>query len=80
MLSVWVLDDLVGELERQGRNPEDARAKVDGVMADMRSLTTDLFRVRSLHRTESVASRCCRVTNARRSVNHRCLIEVASGP
>lgn len=48
MSSVWVLDDLIVELERQGRSPEDARAKVDGIMADMKSLTTDLFRVRSL--------------------------------
>lgn len=43
---MWVLDDLVGELERQGRSPEDARSKVDKVMADMRTLTTELFRVR----------------------------------
>ncbi|CAM9797634.1 unnamed protein product [Ectocarpus sp. 12 AP-2014] len=42
--NVWVLDDLIGELERLGRSPDDARAKVDGIMADMRSLTTDLFR------------------------------------
>lgn len=45
VFSVWVLEDLVGELERQGRSPEDARSKVQGVMADMQVLTTELFRV-----------------------------------
>lgn len=47
VFSVWVLDDLVGELERQGRGPEDARSKVDKIMADMQTLTTELFRVRT---------------------------------
>ena len=44
--SVWVLDDMVGELERQGRSPEDARSKVDEIAAGVRALTIDLFRVR----------------------------------
>lgn len=43
--SVWVLGDLEAELERQGWTPEEAMRKVDGIMADMRVLTADLFRV-----------------------------------
>eukprot|EP00904_Undaria_pinnatifida_P005495 jgi/Undpi1/2075/HiC_scaffold_12.g05461.m1 len=42
--NVWVLGDMVGELERQGRSSEDALAKVDAIAADVRALTVDLFR------------------------------------
>lgn len=43
--SVWLLGDLVGELQRQGLSAEDAVRRVEGIMADIRVLTAELFRV-----------------------------------
>ena len=43
--SVWVLEDLTGELEKQGSTPEEAREKVDSIFSKVEILTGELFRV-----------------------------------
>lgn len=46
--SVLLLEDLVGELEKQGLTSEGARAKVDRIFSDLEVLTAELFRVSEL--------------------------------
>lgn len=51
--SVWLLDDLARELERQGLSREEAGARVGGIRADIRLLTAELFRVRPIREVPS---------------------------
>lgn len=44
-LSVWLLEDLAAELERQGLSAEQSHSKIDGILVGMRVLTAELFRV-----------------------------------
>lgn len=58
--SVLLLEDLVGELEKQGLTFEGARAKVDRIFSDLAVLTAELFRVsevRSIMFARGVISR-----------------------
>ena len=49
--SVLLLEDLVGELEKQGLTYEGARAKVDRIFSDLEVLTAELFRVSEVRST-----------------------------
>lgn len=46
---MWLLDDLVSELQRQEMSLDEARSKVEGIRADIRTLTAELFKVKAEH-------------------------------